>query len=239
LFRSEFRPEWLPEVTNRLARTLGGSINAAADANPVNLVALVMLSTRRLALDEATLARTIDTFTRLLRDTPYSPNVTLAPGSGMEQIRHVESMGMIGRQSDALGEILYLDEPQAVLLTWCLYHVLHLVALSALIASLCLNNARMNREQIERLVSALYPYRQGELCMHWQDEDLPAVIQRYVDGLIGCGLLLEEGGQIHRPDTASSEFVLLTLLARSIIQMLERFYMVAALLLNNPNGSPS
>ncbi len=233
----EFRPEWLPEVTNRLARTLGGSINAAADANPVNLVALVMLSTRRLALDEATLARTIDTFTRLLRDTPYSPNVTLAPGSGMEQIRHVESMGMIGRQSDALGEILYLDEPQAVLLTWYRNNILHLVALPALIASLFLNNARMNREQIERLVSALYPYLQGELFMHWQDEDLPAVIQRYVDGLIGCGLLLEEGGQIHRPDTASSEFVLLTLLARSIIQMLERFYMVAALLLNNPNGS--
>ena len=233
----EYRPDWLPEVTNRLARTLGGSINAAADANPVNLVALVMLSTRRLALDEATLARTIDTFTRLLRDTPYSPNVTLAPGSGMEQIRHVESMGMIGRQSDALGEILYLDEPQAVLLTWYRNNILHLVALPALIASLFLNNARMNREQIERLVSALYPYLQGELFMHWQDEDLPAVIQRYVDGLIGCGLLLEEGGQIHRPDTASSEFVLLTLLARSIIQMLERFYMVAALLLNNPNGS--
>src|SRR5690606_24700336 len=60
---------------------------------------------------------------------------------------------------------------------------------------------------------------------------------RYVDGLIGCGLLHEDNGQIHRPDTASGEFVLLTLLARSIIQMLERFYMVAALLLNNPNGS--
>ena len=232
-----FKPDWLPETTQQLARTLSASINAAADANPVNLVALVMLSTRRLALDEATLARTLDTFTQLLKETPYSPNVTLPQSSGLAQVQHVEALGMIGRQSDALGEILYLDEPQAVLMTWYRNNILHLVALPALIASLFLNNARMNREQIERLVSALYPYLQGELFMHWQDEQLPEAIQSYVDGLIGCGLLHEENDQIHRPDTASSEFVLLSLLARTIIQMLERFYMVAALLLNNPNGS--
>lgn len=233
----ELRPDWLPDTTAQLARSLGASINAAADANPVNMVALVMLSTRRLALDETTLARTLDIFTQLLRDTPYSSNVTLPAQGGLEQIRHVESMGMIGRQSDALGEILYLDEPQAVLLTWYRNNILHLVALPALIASLFLNNPRMKREQIERLVSALYPYLQAELFMHWQEQQLPEVIQRYVDGLIGCGLLQEDNGQIQRPDTASSEFVLLTLLARSIIQLLERFYMVAALLLNNPNGS--
>ena len=235
----EFKPDWLPATTRQLASTLGAAINAAADANPVNLIALVMLSTRRLALDEATLARTLDSFTELLRKVPYSDNVTLSPLSGAAQIRHVESMGMIGRQSDALGEILYLDEPQAVLMTWYRNNILHLVALPALIASLFLNNPRMTRAQIERLVSALYPYLQAELHMHWQEEQLPQVVQRYVDGLIECGLLREDGDQIHRPDTASSEFVLLTLLARSIIQMLERFYMVAALLLNNPNGSLS
>lgn len=233
----EAPPPWLAQATRQLARTLGASINAAADANPVNLVALVMLSTRRLALDEATLVRALDTFTRLFRATPYSPNVTFTIKSGREQVRHVESMGMIGRQSDALGEILYLDEPQAVLMTWYRNNILHLVALPALIASLFLNNPRMNREQIERLVSALYPYLQGELFMHWHEEELAEVIRQHVDGLIECALLREEDGQIHRPDTASGEFVLLTLLARSIIQMLERFYMVAALLLNNPNGS--
>ena len=233
----EYKPEWLSETTRQLARTLGASINAAADANPVNLVALVMLSTRRLALDEATLARTLDTFAGLLGDVPYSANITLPSISGAEQIRHVEAMGMIDRQSDALGEILYLDEPQAVLMTWYRNNILHLVALPALVASLFLNNARMKREQIERLVSALYPYLQGELFLRWDETELPQVISEQVDGLIGRGLLHEDNGQIHRPDTASGEFVLLTLLARSIIPMLERFYMVAALLLNNPNGS--
>src|SRR5699024_6457130 len=114
----EFKPDWLPEATRQLARTLGGAIDAAADANPVNLVALAMLSTRRMALDETTLARTLDTFTGLLSDVPYSDDTTLPALDGAEQIRHVESMGMIGRQSDALGEILFLDDSQAVLMTW-------------------------------------------------------------------------------------------------------------------------
>lgn len=233
----EFKPGWLPAATQQLANTLAASINAAADVNPVNLMALAMLSTRRLALDETTLQRTLDTFTALLREVPYSANVTLPTLSGAELISHVEGMGMIGRQSDSLGEILYLDEPQAVLMTWYRNNVLHLLALPALIACLFLNNARMNREQIERLVSALYPYLQGELFLHWDESELPMVITQQINGLIHLGLLREENGHVHRPDTTSAEFVLLTLLARSIIQMLERFYMAAALLLNNPNGS--
>src|SRR5690606_3000723 len=98
----DYRPDWLPEITSHLARTLGAAINAAADVNPVNMVALVMLSTRRLALDEATLARTLDTFTQLLRAAPYSANVTLSATSGQEQIRHAEPIGMLSSRAEAL-----------------------------------------------------------------------------------------------------------------------------------------
>ncbi|WP_150300670.1 glycerol-3-phosphate 1-O-acyltransferase PlsB [Pseudomonas profundi] len=236
---SDFKPAWLPDTTNRLAHTLAASINAAADVNPVNLVSLIMLSTPRLALDERGLVRLLGAYLTLLRRVPYSRSITLPEMGGQEIIRYVEAMELIGRQSDALGEILYLDEPQAVLMTYYRNNVLHLVALPALIACLFLNNSRMTREQIRRLVMALYPYLQGELFMHWREEQLPDVINDWIDGLIDQNLLHEENQQIHRPDPSSAEFVLLSLLARSILQMLERFYMAAALLLNNPNGSLS
>lgn len=235
----DFKPGWLPEATNQLARTLASSINAAADVNPVNLVSLVMLSTPRLALDESGLVRLLDAYLALMRRVPYSTSITLPDIGGQEIIRYVEAMNLIGRQSDALGEILHLDEPQAVLMTYYRNNVLHLVALPALIACLFLNNSRMTRDQIRRLVVALYPYLQGELFMHWSEEQLPGVISDWIDGLIDQNLLREENQQIHRPDPSSGEFVLLSLLARSILQMLERFYMAAALLLNNPNGSLS
>ena len=235
----DFKPDWLPVATSNLARTLAASINAAADANPVNLVALAMLSTARLALDEPALVRVLETYIALLRRVPYSSSMTLPDLDGQALIRYVEDMDLIGRQSDALGEILYLDEPQAVLMTYYRNNVLHLVALPALIACLFLNNARMTRIQIEKLIVAIYPYLQGELFLQWDEKGLPGVIRAWVDGFIAQGLLMEENDQIHRPDPSSGEFVLLSLLARSIIQMLERFYMASALLLNNPNGSLS
>ncbi|HBT56372.1 MAG TPA: hypothetical protein DEA92_04395 [Pseudomonas sp.] len=201
------------------------------------MVALVMLSTARLALDETSLARSLDHYKALLQAVPYSGGVTLPNISGQEMIEHVEAMQMIDRQSDALGEIMRLDEPQAVLMTYYRNNVLHLVALPALIACLFQNNPRMTREQIERLVMGIYPYLQGELFLRWKEEQLPGVIQQWIDSLIAQQLLREADGQIQRPDLSSPEFVMLSLLSRSIIQILERFYMVAALLLNFPNGS--
>ncbi len=233
----QFRPAWLNDTTDQLARNLARSINAAADANPVNLVALAMLSTSRLALDEPALVRVLDTYIALLRRVPYSTSMTLPELDGQALIHYVEKMDMIGRQSDALGEILYLDEPQAVLMTYYRNNVLHLVALPALIACLFMNNSRMSREHIARLIGAIYPYLQGELFMHWDEAQLPQVIDAWIDGLIAQKLLTEEADQVLRPDPSSREFVLLSLLARSVIQMLERFYMAAALLLSNPNGS--
>ncbi|MBL4611342.1 glycerol-3-phosphate 1-O-acyltransferase PlsB [Halopseudomonas sp.] len=233
----DYRPTWLPAATDQLASTLASAINAACDVNPVNLIALSMLSTTRLALDEPALLRVLQSYSTLLRRVPYSTSVTLPEMDGAELIHYVESMGMIGRQSDALGEILYLDEPQAVLMTYYRNNVLHLVALPALIACLFLNNARMSREQIIRLVTAIYPYLQGELFLKWHTEELPEVIGTWIDGLVAEGLLQDTADQIVRPDTSSGEFVLLTLLARSILQTLERFYMASALLFSNPNGS--
>ncbi|GGE40924.1 glycerol-3-phosphate acyltransferase [Halopseudomonas oceani] len=233
----EYRPAWLNATTNTLARELTSGISAAADVNPVNMVALVMLSTARLALDETSLARALDRYKALLQAVPYSNGVTLPAIDGQAMIEHVESMQMIDRQSDALGEIMRLDEPQAVLMTYYRNNVLHLVVLPALIACLFQNNPRMSREQIERLVMGIYPYLQGELFLQWNEAELPEVIQQWIDSLIEQQLLREADGQIHRPDLSSAEFVMLSLLSRSIIQILERFYMVSALLLNFPNGS--
>ena len=233
----EYRPEWLNQTTNQLARTLTSAISAAADVNPVNLVALAMLSTARLALDESSLAKVLNRYAALLRQVPYSDSVTLPDMDGQAMIKHVEDMQMIQRQSDALGEIMVLDEPQAVLMTYYRNNILHLVVLPALIACLFQNNPRMNRSQIERLILGIYPYLQGELFLQWDEQALPQVIQTWIDSLVEQGLLREEDGQIHRPDLSSSEFVMLSLLARSIIQILERFYMASALLLNFPNGS--
>ncbi len=228
----EYRPAWLPEATNQLAREVARHLNDAAAINPVNLVALALLSTSRLALDERALERVLDLYLALLRKVPYSPSATLPDGDGKALIEYVKSMNLLAEQKDALGRILYLDEQNAVLMTYYRNNVLHVFALPALIASFFQSNARISREQLLTYTRALYPFLQQELFIRWDLDQLDAVVDQWLAALVEQNLLKQDGDAYVRPAPSSREYVLLTLLARAITQTLQRFYMAIALLLN-------
>ncbi|MFF7708073.1 glycerol-3-phosphate 1-O-acyltransferase PlsB [Pseudomonas sp. NPDC007930] len=227
------RPAWLHEVTNRLGERVAQRINAAAAINPANLVALALLSTSRHALDERALARVLDLFLALLRRVPYSPHITLPEGDGKALIDHALGMGLIAEQRDALGRILYLNEANAVLMTYYRNNILHVFALPALLASFFQSASRMSREQVVRFVRALYPFLQAELFIRWPLEELDAVVDQWLAAFVEQGLLKIDGDAYVRAAPSSRQFVLLALLARGITQTLQRFYMAIALLLDH------
>jgi glycerol-3-phosphate O-acyltransferase len=231
-YGTQFRPAWLNETTGRLGERVAQHLNEAAAINPVNLVALALLSTSKLALDERALSRVLDLYLALLRSVPYSPHTTLPDGNGQALIEYVQKMDLLAEQKDALGKILYLDEQNAVLMTYYRNNVLHIFALPALLASFFQSSARMNREQILRFTRALYPYLQSELFIRWNLDELDAVVDQWLAAFVEQGLLKLDGDMYVRPAPSSREFVLLTLLARAIVQTLQRFYMATALLLN-------
>lgn len=229
----QFRPAWLNQATSRLGDTVARHLNEAAAINPVNLVALALLSTSRHALDERALSRVLDLYLSLLRKVPYSPHTTLPEGDGLALIEHVKGMKLLSEQKDALGRILYLDEADAVLMTYYRNNVLHIFALPALLASFFLSSSRMSRELLGQYVRALYPYLQTELFLRWTPEQLDEVIDQWLAALVEQGLLRQENDVYLRPAPSSRPFVLLTLLARNITQTLQRFYMATSLLLNS------
>ena len=228
-----FRPDWLNETTNKLSERIAQRLNEAAAVNPVNLVALAMLSTSRQALDRRSLARVLDLYQNLLRAVPYSPHTTLPDGNGEALISYVKELGLLAEQKDALGNILYLDEQNAVLMTYYRNNVMHIFALPALLASFFQSSSRISREQILRFTEALYPYLRAELFIRWEPEELEAVIDRWLAAFVEQGLLKLDGETYVRPAPSSRQFVLLTLLARVIVQTLQRFYMAISLLLNS------
>jgi glycerol-3-phosphate O-acyltransferase len=234
-----YRPDWLSPTTNRLGEKVAQHLNEAAAINPVNLVALALLSTTRLALDEQAMARVLDLYLALLRRVPYSPYTTLPEGDGKALINHVKDMNLLAEQSDALGKILYLDEQNAVLMTYYRNNVLHIFALPSLLASFFQSASRMSREQILRYTHALYPYLQSELFIRWSAEELDAVVDQWLESFVEQGLLRFENGVYLRPAPSSRHFVLLTLLSRSIAQTLQRFYMAISLLLNSGQNTLS
>ncbi|NBA94524.1 glycerol-3-phosphate 1-O-acyltransferase PlsB [Pseudomonas sp. R5(2019)] len=235
----QFKPAWLNETTHRLGQKVACHLNEAAAINPVNLVALALLSTSKLALDDRAMARVLDLFLALLRQVPYSPHTTLPSGDGQALIQHVKDMDLLAEQSDALGKILYLDEQNAILMTYYRNNVLHIFALPALLASFFQSASRMSREQILRYTRALYPYLQSELFIRWSLDELDAVIDQWLQAFVDQGLLRFENQLYLRPAPSSRHFVLLTLLSRAIAQTLQRFYMAISLLLNSGQNSIS
>ncbi|MGS7253763.1 glycerol-3-phosphate 1-O-acyltransferase PlsB [Pseudomonas anuradhapurensis] len=235
----QYRPAWLNATTTRLGETVARHLNEAAAINPVNLVALALLSTSRLALDERALTRVLELYLALLRQVPYSPHTTVPEGDGQALIEHVRSMNLVAEQKDALGRILYLDEANAVLMTYYRNNVLHIFALPALLASFFLSSSRLSRELLGRYVHALYPYLQAELFLRWTPQQLDEVIDQWLAALVEQGLLRQDNDVYIRPAPSSRQFVLLTLLARTITQTLQRFYMATSLLLNSGQHSLS
>jgi glycerol-3-phosphate O-acyltransferase len=228
----EYRPEWLPGVTSQLGERIGRHLNDAAAINPVNMVALALLSTSRLALDQAALVQVLDLFLALQRKVPYSPHATLPEGDGQALIDYVVSMDLLAVQSDALGKILYLNENNAVLMTYYRNNILHIFALPALLASFFQNNDRLEREEIHEYAKAVYPYLQSELFIRWSVDELGPVIDQWLDAFVEQGLLQLQGSAFLQPAPSSRQYVMLTLLSRAVLQTLQRFYMASALLLN-------
>lgn len=228
----QYRPDWLSDTTHRLSERVAQHLNEAAAVNPVNLVALALLSTSKLALDERALTRVLDLYLTLLRAVPYSPHTTLPEGDGQALIEYVQGMKLLAEQKDALGKILYLDEQNAILMTYYRNNVLHIFALPALLASFFQSSSRMSREQILRYTRALYPYLQSELFIRWSLDELDAVVDQWLAAFVEQGLLKFDAEVYSRPAPSSRSFVLLTLLSRAIAQTLQRFYMATALLLN-------
>ena len=232
------RPPWFSEAVDALAAAIMRRINAAASVTPVNLLGLALLATPRQAMVESDLVRQLEVSVELLRQAPYSPDVSLPSADGASMIRHGEAMGLLERQAHALGDVIRMPEQAAVLCTYYRNNVLHLFAMPSLVACAFLNNPQMRREDIQRLAWRVYPYVRQELTLRWAEDEVAGVVDAVLDTLARNRLLerSEDGQWWRRPPTGTAEAVQLSVLAQAMIQTIERYYLVIALLLRAGSG---
>jgi len=230
------KPKWLPPLVDKLSLEIATNINASAAINPINITALVLLSTERHAMDAKVLANIMDCFSGLLKDLPYSDTMTFAEGKGEDWITYAEDMHLVERQKQALGDIISLSDRNAVSLTYNRNNILHLFAVPSLIACLLQNNSSLEKKQLHRIFRSIYPYIRSELFLKWNSEEIDAVFEGWLDVLIKQKMLQQNGDLISRPAAGSSQFVQLSILSRFIIQTLERYYISIAILIQNGSG---
>ncbi|MDI1301095.1 MAG: glycerol-3-phosphate 1-O-acyltransferase PlsB [bacterium] len=228
---------WISSTINKLAQQINTNINSAAAVNPVNLLSLVLLSTPKHAMDEEGLAKQIDLYRRLLTAVPYSDRIELTELHGQEIIAYGEQLKILRRIRHPLGDMICLDDEQALQLTYFRNNVLHLFTLPSLIACLMQQSGELHRAQVVQLVRNIYPFIQSELFLPWCNESVEKVILQWLDALAESGLLIARSSeQMICPSPNSEAYAELSVLAQGVQQNLERYYMTVSLLSQQGSG---
>ena len=234
------KPTWLMKTVDALAQNINVHVNAAADVNPINLLALALLSTPKHAMGEADLIAQIELCKTLLVEMPYSDRVTVTPHSPERIIAHAEEINVLTRIKHPLGDVLSVSGDTAVLLSYFRNNVLHLFTASSWVACCFQNNRRMSRAGLLRLGRGLYPFLQQELFLPWSEDEFAARIEQTINVFVREGLLQQvgedEGGMLARSTGQTDEVFRLRAIGHSLQQAFERYYIAISVLVKNGPG---
>ncbi|WP_235504289.1 MULTISPECIES: glycerol-3-phosphate 1-O-acyltransferase PlsB [Stenotrophomonas] len=234
------KPTWLMKTVDALAQNINVHVNAAADVNPINLLALALLSTPKHAMGEADLIAQIELCKKLLVEMPYSDRVTVTPHSPERIIAHAEEINVLTRVKHPLGDVLSVSGDTAVLLSYFRNNVLHLFTASSWVACCFQNNRRMSRAGLLRLGRGLYPFLQQELFLPWSEDEFAARIEQTINVFVREGLLQQvgedEGGMLARSTGQTDEVFRLRAIGHSLQQAFERYYIAISVLVKNSPG---
>src|SRR5690606_23266587 len=100
---------------------------------------------------------------------------------------------------------------------------------------------RLEHSELQRLVRLIYPFMQKELTLKWQHEEIDDVTTAAIEALLELEVLSgsADGETLVRPPAGSAKAFQLLMLGQSLVPMLQRFYLVIALLFRNGSGTLS
>jgi len=238
---AEAKPRWLTPLVNELGQRILTGINEATHVNAINLLALVLLTTRKLALGREELEDQLELFLNLFRDHDYSDRLTLTARSPEEIVQYGIDMGVIESRDNPLGEIIAVKQDQSVLLTYFRNNIAHLAAMPSLVASCFLNARRMRMRDVRRIALAVFPFLKAELYLPWSEKEYVENVEGCLSWLLKHGLLLqgEKEDVLERPEGGSREDLQLRIMGNALLQTFERYYITVAVLAKNGSGKLS
>jgi len=233
-------PAEVSDAVTSSAHAILENINRAAVINPVSLLSLILLATAKHTLDEEICINQLDTYRNLLTALPYDARMQVTPLSGKEIIAYGLKLKLIKRVKHVLGDIIAIEDGQAVLLTYFRNNILHAFILPSLIAALVEHNGSIRRGDLINVIRTLYPFLKAELFLKWKDEELKDQICAYAEALIQAKLISEDTeGNLISPAPNSEYHNQLVVLAAPVMQSLERYYMTLALITQRGSGNIS
>ena len=229
-------PEPVKQAVDSLGMEVVTRINAAAVANPVNLLSLALLATPKHTMDEVQLGRQLALYAHLLAEAPYSASATLANSEPAEIIAYGMDNAFIHRIQHAMGDLISTDPITALQMAYVRNNSLHLFVLPGLVCSLLVEGRDIPRRHLKRLVRLLYPFFRSEYFLHWREnEELDTAVDGILDVLIRQGLVQAEGDTLCGAALHTLESDLLSHLGQTVAQALERYYLTIRILVQHGN----
>jgi glycerol-3-phosphate O-acyltransferase len=235
---AEERPVWLNPLVARLGNRIMTGMNQATHVNPVNLLAAILLTMRKLAMDREELEQQLAIYLDMLKDCAYSDRVSYTEKSPGEIIEYGIELGVVESRDHPLGEIIEVRADQTVLLAYFRNNVSHLLAVPSLVASCFLNVRSIKPERIKRIGRAVFPFLKAELFLPWDETGLEQAIDKQIEWLTARGLLEREPGSdlLRCPEGGSREDLQLRIMGHGLLQTFERYYITMAILAKNGSG---
>jgi glycerol-3-phosphate O-acyltransferase len=234
----EERRGWLTPLVNDLGLRIMTRINEATHVNAINLLAVILLTTRKLALGRDELLAQLALYLDLLHSGGYSERVTHTEKSPEEIIAYGIELGVIETVEHPLGDIVRVRPEQSVLLTYFRNNIAHLAAVPSMVTSCFLNAEAMAVRDVRRIALAVWPFLKAELFLPWDDEGFIATVDACIDWLLKNRLLAAEAssGLLHKPAGGTAEDLQLRIMGHALLQTFERYYITVAVLAKNGSG---
>ncbi len=232
------RPPWLAGIVEELGTQIMQGINSAAAVTPISLLAYVLLATPKQTIGLHELRRQLELSLKVLQRFKYSDSVTLPDWSAEQIIEHGEKLEVISRSTHPMGEIIRMSEQTAVLMTYFRNNIIHLLAIPASVACCFIQGQQLEHTELQRLIRLIYPFMKKELCMKWDQDDIDTVTSEAIRSLIDMEILTYGSRKktLVRPPAGSEKAFQLLMLGQSMVPMLQRFYLVIAILVRNGSG---
>ncbi len=236
---SDMRPSWLNPLVDELGQQIMTGINEATHVNAINLLAAILLTTRKLAMGRQELMDQLELYLGLLERCRYSDRVTFTGKSAAEIIDYGVELGAIEVREHPLGDIIAIVPEHSVLLSYFRNNVAHLLAIPSLVAGCFLNQPAIRREQLRNLARSVFPFLKSELFLPWDEEAFLDAVDDHIDWLLAESLLSaeDEGRLLIRPEGGGPRDLQLRVMGHTLLQTFERYYITLAILAKNGSGT--
>ena len=221
------KPQWLGLQVANIADQVMININKTAALNSVNMLAMVLLMTDKLALSKKETLEQIEFYQALNLDAPYSEDISQPNYSAIELLTHAVKLSKVTLVSDPLGEIVEIAENEKVLLNYYRNNIIHLFAVPSLLASHILRSRHTNQQTCIDLTKELYPLFAAEWFMQELESDyIERILAHFEKQKL---IVIDSQGNISLNSDSKSYFKL-SLLAKVLDCTLQRYAVVMGVL---------